>query len=353
LAPQEVTGRDAEAQDLALRLREHRPVAVLGPRRFGKTSLVRHVLWLLDEVEPTAAVWVDLYGVASLSDFALRFDKALVAVRGRLREILDTVAGGLSVRLGVLSAELRRAAPRGPDPLAAAHDLLEVLVRAASRHRVVLALDEFSDIAAVDGLDALVRTHLQDHYRDLGLVFAGSRPSMMRALFADRARPFFAQADLVELGPLSAPAITAIVHDGFSATGRSAGPVALRVVALAAGHPQRSMQLADAAWQRTPPGAEASEDTWAEAVEAVRRALDEPFAALYEELGSVPGRVLRAVARSGSPYAAAEARFHDLAKSSIAAARDALVRDGHLLVDADGTRLVDPLFADWLDRTFP
>jgi hypothetical protein len=176
---------------------------------------------------------------------------------------------------------------------------------------------------------------------------------MMRTLFADRARPFFAQADLLELGPLSAAAVTEIVHGGFAATGRAAGPVALRVVGLAGGHPQRSMQLADAAWQRTPPGEEATEDTWADALDSVRRALDEPFAALYEELGSVPGRVLRAVARSGSPYAAAEARFHDLAKSSIAAARDALVRDGHLLVDAGGTRLVDPLFADWLDRTFP
>ena len=354
LAAGEVRGRDAEAHDLAVRLRERRPVAVLGPRRYGKTSLVTHTLWRLDEVEPTARVWVDLYGLTSFADFAVRLDAALVQVRGRFREVLDTVAGGLSVRLGVLGVELRRAGRSGPDPVAATHDLLEVLVAAARQQAVVLALDEFSDVVGVHGLDAVLRTHLQHHYRHLGLVFAGSRPSMMRTLFADRGRPFFAQADLIELGPLDQQAVTAIVHDGFTSTGRRAGPVALRIVALAGGHPQRSMMLADAAWLRTPEGAEATDETWATALAAVRRAVDGPLSALYEELPAAQGPVLRAVARTGSPFAAAEARFHDLSNSSITAARDALVRDGHLVRGRDGkVAIVDPLFADWLRRTFP
>ncbi|MBW3614049.1 MAG: ATP-binding protein [Actinobacteria bacterium] len=349
-----MTGRDQETQELAVHLRERRPVAVLGPRRFGKTSLLRHALWQLDQVEPVASIWVDLYGVASVADFAVRLDKALTSVRGPLREILDTVAGGLSVRLGVLSVELRRAATSGPDPTAAAHDLLDVVVRAATRQRVVLALDEFADVAGVAGLDALLRTHLQDHYRDLGLVFAGSRPSMMRALFTDKGRPFFSQAELLEVGPLTQEAVTGLVHEGFARTNRRAGPVALRIVGFAGGHPQRCMLLADAAWQRTPEGEEATEDTWAEALAAVRRNIDGALVALYEELPPAQGRVLRAVARTGTPFAAAEARFHDLSNSSITVARDALVRDGHLARSADGkVTIVDPLFADWLTRTFP
>lgn len=354
LEPERVTGRSDEAAELALHLREHRPVALLGPRRFGKTSLVRHVLWRLDEVEPFAAVWADLYGVTSMADFGVRLDSALTAVRGPVREVLDTVAGGMSVRLGVLGVELRHAGRSGPDPVAAVHSLLEVLVRAAQRHRVVLALDEFADIAAVNGLDALLRTQLQHHYRELGLVFAGSRPSMMRALFGERGRAFFAQADLVELGPLGQDAVTAIIHDGFSRTGRRAGPVALRVVGFAGGHPQRTMLLADEAWRRTPEATEATEDTWAAALAAVRISAGAELSALYEELPGSQGAVLRAVARTGSPFAATEIRFHDLSKSSITAARDALVRDGHLAQDDDGkVSIVDPVLADWLQRTFP
>lgn len=354
LEPDRVTGRDAEAAELALHLRERRPVALLGPRRFGKTSLVRHVLWRLDEVEPFAAVWADLYGLTSMADFAVRLDAALTAVRGPVREVIDTIAGGLSVRLGVLGVELRQPRRSAPDPVAAVHALLDVLVRAARRHRVVLALDEFADIAAVEGLDALLRTHLQHHYRHLGLVFAGSRPSMMRTLFRDRGRAFFAQADIVELGPLSGEAVAGLVHDGFARTGRRAGPVALRVVGFAAGHPQRTMLLADAAWRLTPEGAEATEETWASAMAGVRRGAGAELGALYEELPGSQGAVLRAVARTGSPFAAAEARFHDLSKSSITAARDALVRDGHLAHGPDGkVSIVDPILADWLLRTFP
>jgi len=353
LEAERVSGRDEEAADLIGRLLQRRPVALVGPRRFGKTSLLRHVLWRLDEVEPTIGVWVDLYGVSSAADFAVRLDQALVSARGRIREVLDGIAGGLSVQLGVLGVELRRAGGR-PDPVGAVHGLLDVLVRAAGRERMVLALDEFADVSDVDGLEGLLRSHLQHHYRDLGLVFAGSRPSMMRTIFGDRARPFFAQADLVEVPPLSQAAVTALVHDGFAATNRRAGPVAMRVVALAQGHPQRSMLLADAAWQRTPEGNEATDEVWEVALAAVRKAAASSLSALYAELPGAQRPVLRAVARTGSPFAAAEARFHDLSNSSITAARDALLRDGHLARRDDAkVGIVDPLFADWLRRTFP
>lgn len=58
-------------------------------------------------------------------------------------------------------------------------------------------------------------------------------------------------------------------------------------------------------------------------------------------------------ARTGSPFAAAEARFHDPSSRSITAARDALVRDGHLSRTDDGKVTIVALFADWLRRTFP
>lgn len=354
LPPDVVTGRDEEAHDLALRVRGHRPVAILGPRRYGKTSLVRHALWRLDDVEAIAVIWIDLYGLTSFADFAVRLDRALTSARGRLREVLDRVAGAVSIRLGVLGVELRRAALSGPDPLAATHGLLDVVTRSAESHPVVFVLDEFSDVSRVDPLAAVLRTHLQHHYRNLGLVFAGSKPSMMRTLFAERGQPFFDQADVVELGPLSQEAVAAVVHDGFNGTNRRAGPVAANVVTLAEGHPQRSMLLADAAWWRTGEGAEATDDTWADALESVRSSVAGSLTALFEELPAAQGTVLRAVAHTGKAFTRSESRFHDLSNSSATAARDALLRDGHLTWRADNNvQIVDPLLADWLRRIFP
>src|SRR3546814_1766478 len=60
LAPSEVTGRDDLRRDLAERMVERRVTALLGPRRYGKTSLLRRVTADLAEVGPET-IWIDLY----------------------------------------------------------------------------------------------------------------------------------------------------------------------------------------------------------------------------------------------------------------------------------------------------
>ena len=197
-----------------------------------------------------------------------------------------------------------------------------------------------------------MRTELQHHYRDLGIVFAGSQPSTMRALFADQAQPFFAQADLVEIGPLDDEAVVAIVEDGFAATDRRTGGVTGALVAFAEGHPQRAMQLADGLWRRTPHGAVADHETWEQAVADVRTNVDSGSERLFALLASGHQKALRAVASGGSVYGTA-ARVVDLAPGTAKAAVDALVDNGYLVRRDDRLVVVDPLLADWIRRRFP
>jgi hypothetical protein len=64
------------------------------------------------------------------------------------------------------------------------------MVASARRSPTLLILDDFSSLAGVPGAAGALRTALQHHYRELGIVCAGSHPSMMRALFTERAQPF-------------------------------------------------------------------------------------------------------------------------------------------------------------------
>jgi uncharacterized protein len=353
LEADEVTGRDDEAAELVRLLGGRVPVAVVAPRRYGKTSLLRRATWLLDQVEPTATVWLDLYGLSSVADFAVRLDRALAASTGRFRESLDRIAGGLRIDVGFVSAELRRAARSAPDAVATAHALLESLVRTAEKHRTVLVVDEVADAVGVGNVLELARAHLQPVYRELGLAFAGSKPTMMARLFGDSEQPFYSQAHRMELLPLGSAAVVDIVHRGFRATGRDAGPVAAAVAAFGAGHPQRSMELADAAWWLTGPGDAADRDTWDAALEAARSRTAPGLRDLFGALTGTQQAVLRAVVRTGAPFAASEGRFHDLSNSSITVARDALVDAGHLLVGPGGASLADPMLADWIAREMP
>lgn len=353
LEADEVTGRDSEVDELVRLLGGRVPVAVVAPRRYGKTSLLRRAVWLLDQVEPTTTVWLDLYGLSSISDFAVRLDRALSSTTGRFREAIDRVAGGLSINIGLVSAELRRAAKSAPDPTASVHALLDTLVRVAEHQPTVLVIDEVADAIGVGNVLELTRAHLQVVYRDLGLAFAGSKPTMMTRLFADTDQPFYSQARRFELDPLADAALVAMVHDGFGSTGRQAGPVAAAVAEFAGGHPQRSMELADAAWWRTEPGGTAGRDTWEDAVAAVRSRTSPALRDFFGVLPSSHQAVLRAVVRTGAPFAASEGRYHDLSNSSITLARDALVDAGHLMVADGRTAVTDPLLADWIRRELP
>ena len=196
LAPEQVRGREDLIADLATRLADHRVTALLGPRRFGKTSTLRRVLFDLQGVS-TDAVWIDLYELTSLADLAARIDAGLDAVRGPLRQALDRIASALEVSLGTISVALRGRASDRPDPALTIAALLRTMVTAAEGHSLVVAFDEFSGVASVDGAAGLLRTGLQHHYQNLGIVFAGSEPSLMRTLFTDQAQPFYGQADLV------------------------------------------------------------------------------------------------------------------------------------------------------------
>ena len=351
LAPDQVAGRDAMVRDLTDRLNDHRVTVLLGPRRYGKTSLLRRVLRDLERAG-TTPVWVDLYALTSLADLAARLDEGLDGVQGPLRRALSRVAAASSVSIGGVKLEMRGAPRDRSDPALAVRALLEVLVRAASNQPTVVAFDEFAGISGVAGAAGMLRTGLQHSYQEIGLVFAGSEPSMMRTLFTAQAEPFYGQADLVEIGPLPEAAVIAIVSDGFAATGRGAGPVPERIATFAGGHPQRSMQLADAAWRDTPAGTAADLHTWEVTLEQVRAQVAGGLERLHAALPSGQQKVLRALAQTGSIYGSA-ARTHDLAKGTATSARAALLDHGHVREAGGHTVIVDPLLADWLRYRFP
>ena len=351
LEPDQVAGRDELVGDLVGRLADHRVTVLLGPRRYGKTSVLRRVLRDLERGGATP-VWVDLYALTSLADLAARLDDGLDAVRGPLREVLTRIASSMSLQLGGVKVDLRSGWRERPDPALTVQALLDVLVRAGSAAPLVVAFDEFAGISGVPGAAGMIRTALQHHYQQVGLVFAGSEPSMMRTLFTAQAEPFYGQADLVEIGPLPERAVVDIVIDGFTSTGRGPGPIPDRVGAFAGGHPQRSMQLADAAWRATPAGSRADDGTWELTLEQVRADVAGGLERLHSALPVGQQKVLRALAHTGSIYGSA-ARTHDLPKGTATSARAALLDHGHVREHGGRTVIVDPLLADWLRHRFP
>ncbi len=351
LPPDRVSGRIDLMRDLAERLTERRVTALLGPRRYGKTSVLRRVTSDLAQVGPET-VWIDLYELNSMADLAGAFDVAMATTTGRIRRVLDSVSTGLTFQLGFLAIELSKSSRDRPDPVLTVRALLRMLVEAARRQPLILVFDEFSGVADVKGAAGLLRTELQHHYSELGIVFAGSQPSTMRALFTDQAQPFFAQADLIEIGPLAFEDIVHIVDDGFAETGRDAGGSSRRIAGFVRGHPQRAMQLADATWRHVEHGTTATNESFELALADVRRSVDSGSERLFAVLPAGHQKTLRVVASGGSIYGTG-ADVLDLAAGTASGASEALIGNGYLHRGGRGLEVVDPLLADWISRRFP
>jgi uncharacterized protein len=350
LEPGQLRARADLVADLIERVTERRVTALLGPRRYGKTSALREVEATMVDAGSTV-VWLDLYELSSWSDLAARLDDGLVMAGATGNRAIADFAAALQLRLGVINIELRKPERQRPDPMLVVQQQLDVLTSAAQRTPTILIVDEFAGIARIDGAAGLLRTKLQRSYQILGMLFAGSEPSTMELLFADQAQPFYGQADIVTIAALSDPEVAAVVSGGFRSTGRDPGVLASRIAEFTGGHPQRVMQLADASWRRTPSGAAATDEIWAGALDDVRRSTASGFERLFSSFETGEKLVLRVVASGGALFGAA-ADFVGLSRGGATHARQTLLGRGHLHVRDGRLELVDPVFSDWIRSRF-
>jgi len=354
--PEDVIDRDEETQALLRAAVGGHYVRLYAPRRYGKTSLLRRALRDGEREEGLVPVLVDLYGVVSVADVTVRFERAYSkhlkgAVRRRVEELLQRTGLGLSLGAFGISAKLQ-IDPR-VDPLPALHALLDLPLRLeeSGGFRALIALDEFQDVARIPQLDALLRSHIQYHGDVASYVFAGSEPGLMRQLFEDRGRPLYGSAVPLRLRRLRDEDVAGHVADRFRETGRGVGEALNPLLAAAQGHPQRSMLLAHRLWEEVPQGEEATLGHWRTAYEAALAELQPELDARWRGLGTTEQKTIRAViAGEGSPYRAAVLQRLDLTK---AAAQKALARLAATaeIEAVDGKQaVVDPLFAQWIER---
>ncbi len=359
LPADQLVDRVAELDQLLTMAAAGQSVRLAAPRRYGKTTLLNALAdaaWQAHEMVPTV---VDLSGVTTLDDVVLRITRAYERGldRGRTRSVWRSIRrrGTGTAQLGVpgvASVSAGVAAPGGASALAALHDALDLPVRVHERtgQRCLVVLDEFQDLFTVaDGLDGVLRSHLQHQGASASYVFAGSQPSMMRALFGDRRRPLFEQARAVVLDPLPAPELADYVEGRLEAAGRE-GLLELvdGLVAVSAGHPQRAMLLAHMLYEQ----ADDDPDALPHAVDAALREAGDGLEQTWRFLGDAKRRVLGALAAGHVELTGKAALAHTgHAKGTQAGVRDALAADTLIARDPGGAwRFVDPFLQLWLTQ---
>ncbi|HSZ68958.1 MAG TPA: hypothetical protein VK756_01215 [Solirubrobacteraceae bacterium] len=347
LVPNESIHRIEGERLLELAAGGHNAV-LYAPRRFGKTTLLKQVLRDAAERD-MPGVLIDLSDVLGTGDVAVRLEQAFRALPGSIRRSVSKELGGV----GFAGFSVAR---RNPpiDPIAAIHTLLELPAQIATRHgrRLLVVLDEFQALVGLDGMDGVFRSHIQ-HHSEVSYLFAGSEPSLLRALFEDRARPLYGQAERLRLGRLDTDATYDFIERRFRETGKDAGEVISDLVYIAQGHPQRLMLVAHLLWDRVDAQSAATLGALRSAYDAAMRAAEPELRYLWEALSTNERRVMAALASGFSPYQQEARRLMGLANNS-SAARAVASLEGKTAVehanDGEQLRIVDPLFARWVRR---
>src|SRR3954452_15562287 len=303
VAPTALIDRSAELALLADRLADARTSRLEGPRRFGKTSLVRAALAAADR-EGAVTVEVNFLGCVTAADVAQRIERAYAArMDGRLRRWYDGVIRTLQPTVAVtpggvgVSARPQVTAPGLLDRLALPRRVLERTGR-----RCAIAFDEFQEVMRIDpALPGTFRSELETHREAAGYIFSGSHPGLMRDLFADRRHAFFAQAAPVELGPLPADELADYITARFAEARRDPGDALGPLLSAAEGHPQRAMLLAHHLFEALPPRETAGVEELASAEAAGGQEAGGEIAVLWSGSTDLERRVLKVVAARTVP----------------------------------------------------
>jgi uncharacterized protein len=356
LQPGQMIDRAQEIAELISSADGGHSVCLYAPRRFGKTSLLRAVLSEADRQLNMITVLVDLSEILSHADLAIRLEQAYRALRGPVGRVLASLLPEVGLTIGLpgvsLSAGSKRASAE--DPLRAIHDLLDLPRKLFERtgRRALIVFDEFQELLSLEGMDGVLRSHIQHQVEAATYFYSGSEPSMLRRLFADRSRPLYGQAKQMRLGVLPADEATADLEASFRAGGREPGPVLGELVAVMNKHPQRVMLLAHWLWDEVSTNNSSGVTALTAAFEAMIRQLDPEMQATWDGLSVNERRVVSAIAYGLSPQEGAALRLTGL-RSASAAQRATQSLERRAFVERDDAHdlvIVDPALSRWIAR---
>jgi AAA+ ATPase superfamily predicted ATPase len=379
LGTDELVDRTEEVEAVVQTIRRGSKLFLVGPRRFGKTSILKAsedrlsatdsvVLRFDAESYPALdSLVVSLISVVakSLKGPVERVGEQVRVFFSRLRPELsfNITQDAWSAKLGMNIASTQDA---HLTLLVEALNGLEELAAAQPKNRPVgLIIDEFQKIIELGGTQAesQIRAAIQRHKR-IGYVFAGSKTRMLTAMTMDAARPFYRLGTVRFIGPVPKADFEAFLRSKFEQSGyRIADKSAIQVILnLAEEVPYNVQMLAHTCWDelRTRPrqAAVLTVGLVHEAMALVVRQYDPFYTQIWSALTAIQQKTLLAVIQESG----ARLQSHKVAlsvgrgASTVQRALGALT-DKEVLREEEhegGVRMrfEDPFFAQWI-RAFP
>lgn len=235
--PKYFCDREEQLAYLEKSIRNGRDIAIISPRRMGKSGLIEHFFSQERIKDDYLTIFVDIYATSSTAELVSllgqavfqamvkekdspwqRFVESLKSLRPTVSFDSNTGAPSLSLTsINVTQPELT---------------LTEIFGYLQSNSRqIIIAIDEFQEIGKYTGgnAEALLRGYIQ-RSANARFIFAGSEQTVMSAMFNSAKRPFYQSCIMMYLPPIAEDRYVEFAMRKFSDFGKTGNEDIIRQV---------------------------------------------------------------------------------------------------------------------------
>lgn len=363
VGPEYFCDRVEETKTLVDFLTNGNNIALMSPRRLGKTDLIKHSFNQPAISDHYHTFVVDIYATNSFRDFVNVFGKSILeSLKPKGRKVWE---GFLNVLMSVRS-EISFDINGNPvwglgvgamTPPQTTLDEIFAYLRTADRHCLV-AIDEFQQILYYNdnkNIEAELRTQIQ-RCPNANFIFSGSQRHLMSEMFLSPARPFYQSVVPMSLEPIPFNRYWTFAELQFAKNGGRCitQDVVEEVHSRFQGVTANVQRIMNILYMQTPAGGVCTKDMVDPAIDTYLRISSEAYETLLRQMPEKQRNVFLAIAAEGHVKSISGGKFvhkyHLPSVSSVVSAVKGLL-EKDFITETNGEYYVyDHFFMLWLQR---
>lgn len=356
--------RKNETEFLRKQIENGRNVALISPRRIGKSGLIRHFFNQADILEKYHVFFVDIYATNSLAEFVYTFGKEIyeqlkpqstiwkekffqTISSFRMGFKLDPMTGapGLDLGLGDIQA-----------PQTSLDEIFSYIDEADKP--CIIAIDEFQQIGdySEKNVEALLRTKIQKCQK-AQFIFSGSKRHMMTNMFNSPSKPFYQSAISMGLDPIPLEVYSEFAIQLFEKRSKQIDSSVIEDIwNRYNGYTWFVQMMMNELFALTEDGAICHVDMIPEAQRNVVMSQESSYKDILSNIPPKQKIVLQAIAKEGVANSITSAKFikkYNLnSASAVQAAIKLLLQNDIITKNENSYRVYDYFFAEWLAKVY-
>lgn len=356
--------RVQESKEVVRALTNGNNLAIISPRRMGKTGLIEHCFHLKEIKNNYYTFFIDIYATDTLKEFVYKLGKEIFeTLKPKGKHFIDGFFSIISSLRPAFKLDPLSGAPTFDIGLGEIHQAaftLEEIFKylEAADQPCIVAIDEFQQIGQYPetNIEALLRTHIQK-CKNTNFIFAGSQRHMMQNIFFSSSRPFYQSVNLIQLEAIKEKEYVRFVRHHFSNNHKDiAEELVSKVYHLFEGHTWYMQNIFNELYSLTDVNGQCTPDMLQEAVQNKI----ESYRPLYQStLSLLPERqkeILYAIAKEGKATAITSGAFikkHGLLSQSSVQTSVKQLLDKEIITSEGTTyQVYDRFFGLWLANLY-